>query len=168
MDYVFYVFQQRRKLNPLLIGTEPKPHTGLGLDVYTNASSPLRRFLDLVIQVQVRNFLLNRAPVYNEEALEKIRMYVEPVSRDLARVKRNRTRYWITKYLQQHVGENFSALILYGMKKKYRVLLKDFMFMAELKRENGRNFFAGEQIQVKIKKVDPQNDLLKLEYTGAG
>ncbi len=168
MYYVFYVFQQRRKLNPLLIGTEPKPHTGLGLDVYTNASSPLRRFLDLVIQVQVRNFLLNRAPVYNEEALEKIRMYVEPVSRDLARVKRNRTRYWIHKYLQQHVGENFSALILYGMKKKYRVLLKDFMFMAELKRENGRNFFAGEQIQIKIKKVDPQNDLLKLEYTGAG
>jgi exoribonuclease-2 len=167
-DYVFYVFQQRRKLNPLNIGTEPKPHTGLGLDVYTNASSPLRRFLDLVIQVQVRNFLLKGTPVYGEEALEKMRMYVEPLSRDLERVKRNRVRYWIHKYLEQHVGEVFSALILYGMKKKYRILLKDFLFMAELKREYGLNFSGGERIQVKIKRVDPQNDLLKLEYVGAG
>ena len=167
-DYVFYVFQQRRKLNPLLIGTEPKPHTGLGLDVYTNASSPLRRFLDLVIQVQVRNFLLKGAPVYGEEALEKMRMYVEPLSRDLERVKRGRVRYWTHKYLQQHVGDVFSALILYGMKKKYRILLKDMLLMAELKREYGLNFSGGERIRVKIKKVDPQNDSLKLEYVGSG
>jgi exoribonuclease-2 len=157
-DYVFYV----------MIGTEPKPHTGLGLDVYTNASSPLRRFLDLVIQVQVRNFLLKGAPVYGEEALEKMRMYVEPIAKDLERVKRNRVRYWIHKYLQQHVGEIFSALILYGMKKKYRILLKDFLLMAELKREYGLNFSGGERIRVKIKRVDPQNDLLKLEYVGSG
>ena len=121
-----------------------------------------------MIQVQLRNFLLNKAPVYNEEALEKIRMGVEPISRDLERVKRNRIRYWTHKYLQQHVGEKFSALILYGMKKKYRILLKDFLLWAELKRENGQNFSGGERIQVKIKKVDPQNDLLKLEYAGPG
>lgn len=166
MDDVFYVFQQRRKLNPLFIGTEPKPHTGLGLDVYTNASSPLRRFLDLVAQVQVRNFILKGAPVYKEEALEKMRMTVEPVLRDLERVKRNRTRYWIHKYLQQHIGESFTALILYGMKKKYRILLKDFLLMAELKREEGLKFSEGEQVRVKIKRVDPQNDMLKVEYGG--
>ena len=90
------------------------------------------------------------------------------VSRNLERVKRSRIRYWIHKYLQQHVGENFSALILYGMKKKYRILLKDFLLWAELKREKGQNFSGGEQIQVKIKKVDPRNDLLKVEYAGVG
>jgi ABC-type dipeptide/oligopeptide/nickel transport system ATPase subunit len=81
-------------------------------------------------------------------------------------VKRNRIRYWIHKYLQQHIGENFSALILYEMKKKYRILLKDFLLMAELKRENGQNFSGGEQIRVKIIKSDPQNNLLKLEFVG--
>ena len=167
MDHVFYVFQQRRKLTPLLISTEPKPHSGLGLDVYTNASSPLRRFLDLVIQVQIRNFLLKGVSFYKEEALEKMRMSVEPVLRDLEKLKRNRVRYWIHKYLQQHVGETFSALVLYEMKKKYRILLKDFLLLAELKRENGRSFSGGEPIRVKIIKSDPQNNLLKLEYVRA-
>ena len=167
-DHTFYVFRQRRKLTPLHIGTEPKPHSGLGLDVYTNASSPLRRFLDLVVQVQVRNFLLAESPIYKEEALEKMRMSIEPVSRDLEKVKRNRIRYWIHKYLQLHIGEKFSALILYEMRKKYRILLKDFLLMAELKRENGQNFSGGEQIRVRIIKSDPQNNLLKLEYAGAG
>ena len=54
------------------------------------------------------------------------------------------------------------------MKKKYRVLLKDFLLMAELKRENGQNFSGGEHIRVRIIKSDPQNNLLKLEYVGAG
>jgi ABC-type dipeptide/oligopeptide/nickel transport system ATPase subunit len=54
------------------------------------------------------------------------------------------------------------------MKKKYRILLTDILLMAELKREYGLNFSGGERIRVKIKRVDPQNDLLKLEYVGAG
>jgi exoribonuclease-2 len=168
LDHVFYVFRQRRKLTPLLISTEPKPHSGLGLDVYTNASSPLRRFLDLVIQVQLRNFLLKGSTIYKEEALEKMRISVEPVLRDLEKLKRNRIRYWIHKYLQQHIGETFVALILYEMKKKYRILLKDFLLMAELKRENGQNFSEGEHIRVKIIKSEPKTNLLKLEYVGAG
>jgi exoribonuclease-2 len=163
-DYVYFVFKQRRKLNPLMINTEPKPHAGLGLDVYTQASSPIRRYLDLVVQRQIRNFLLNRPTLYNKEELEKIRMAVEPVLKDLGRAKRNRTRYWIQKYLLQHIGENFSALILYAMKKSYRILLTDFLLVAEMKREGGMDFSEGDHILVKVKKADPWNALLKLEY----
>ena len=84
----------------------------------------------------------------------------------LEKLKRNRIRYWILKYLQKHIGENFPALILYEMKKKDRILLKDFFLVAELKRENGQSFSGGEPIRVKIIKSDPQNNLLKVEYVG--
>ena len=72
----------------------------------------------------------------------------------------------ITANKSRSTGKSFTALILYGMKKKYRILLKDFLLMAELKREEDLKFSDGEQIQVKIKRVDPQNDMLKLEYAG--
>jgi exoribonuclease-2 len=164
--YVYFVFKQRRKLNPLIIDTEPTPHTGLGLDVYTNVSSPIRRYLDLVVQRQIRNFLLNKSSVYNNEELEGIRMSVEPVLKNLERVKRSRIRYWIQKYLLQHMGEKFSALILDTMKSKYRILLTDFLLVAEMRRENGQNFSAGQRITVTVKKSDPWNDLLNLVYVG--
>lgn len=164
--YHYFVFKQRRKLNPLMIDTEPRPHSNLGLDVYINVSSPIRRYFDLVGQRQIKNFLLNKFSVYNKEELENIRTTVGPVLKDLERMKRNRIRYWTQKYLAQHIGEKFSALILDTMKKKYRILLTDFLLVAEMKRTNDLNFSGGERIMVRVKKSDPWNDLLSLEFAG--
>ncbi|MCJ7596875.1 MAG: ribonuclease catalytic domain-containing protein [Desulfobacterales bacterium] len=166
--YYYYVFKQRRKLNPLVIDTEAKPHAGLGVDAYTNASSPIRRYFDLIVQRQIRNFLLKEAPVYNEEGLEKMRMGLGVVLKDLERMKRNRTRYWIQKFLLQHTGEKFRAIVLDSMKNRYRILLTDLQLVVEMKRQEGQDFSGGQGIIVKIKKSDPWNDLLKVEYAGAG
>jgi exoribonuclease-2 len=162
--YSYFVFKQRRRLNPLMIDTQPRPHTGLGLDVYTNASSPIRRYLDLVVQRQIRNHLLERGPLYGKEELEAIRMSVEPILRDLERVKRNRIRYWIQKYLLQHVGEKFPALILDSLKSRYRILLTDFLMVAEMRREDGQDLSEGQKIMVTVKRSDPWNDQLTVEY----
>ncbi len=164
--YIFFVFKQRRKLNPLIIDTEPSPHSGLGLDIYAALSSPIRRYFDLVNQRQIKSFLLEGAPVYNRDALEKIRISVEPTLKDLGRINRNRIRYWIQKYLMQHIGERFSAIILDTMKNRFRIFLPDFLFVAEIKRENGQDFSPGKSIMVRVKKSDPWNDLLSIEYAG--
>jgi exoribonuclease-2 len=164
--YLYFVFKQRRKLNPLMIDTGPRRHNGLGLDVYTNASSPIRRYLDLVVQRQIRGYLIDGSAVYDKEELENIRISVEPILRDLERVKRNRIRYWIQKYLLQHIGEKFSALVLDVLRGRCRILLTDFLLVAEMKRDNGQDFFEGQQIMVTVKKSDPWNDLLSLEYAG--
>ena len=164
--YLYFAFKQRRKLNPLMIDTEPRCHTGLGLDVYTNASSPIRRYLDLVVQRQIRGYLIDGSPIYDKEELENIRITVGPVLRDLERMKRNRIRYWIQKYLRQHIGENFSALVLDVLRGRCRILLTDFLLVTEMKRDNGQDFFEGQQITVTVKKSDPWNDLLSLEYAG--
>jgi exoribonuclease-2 len=161
--YLYYVFKQRRKLNPLIINTDPLPHAGLGLDMYTNVSSPIRRYLDLAIQRQMRRYLLEGSFVYGKEQLEEIRMAVQPLLRILDIVKRNRIRYWTQKYLLSHIGERFPAVILDTLKNRYRILLTDFLLVAEMKRENGQEFHQGQQIMVKIRKCDPWNDLLNLE-----
>ena len=162
--YVYFVFKQRRKLNPLIIDTEPRSHTGLGLDAYTNVSSPIRRYFDLIVQRQMGSFLINGSVVYNREELKNIRVSVEPAIKDRERVKRSRIRYWIQKYLGQHIGETFSAMILDTMKSRYRILLTDLLLIADMKREAGQDFSPGERIMVKVKKSDPWNDKLHLEH----
>jgi exoribonuclease-2 len=164
--YLYSMFRQLRKLNPLLIDTEPKPHIGLGLDVYTNVTSPIRRYLDLVVQRQLGSFLSGQPPFYDEEALEKIRLTVEPTLRDQGIVRRNRTRYWIQKYLRQRLGERYPALVLDTMRSNYRVLLKDFLMVTELRREDGLGLLNGQNIMVRVKVSDPWLDKLTLEYAG--
>lgn len=162
--YLYYVFKQRRKLSPLQIDTAPKPHSGLGLDVYTHATSPIRRYLDLVVQRQIRQFFIGTGPACDEKKLEEIRISVEPVIKNLEMLKRNRLRYWTLKFLSQHLGETYKALVLDELKNKYRIVLADFLFVAEIKRQNGIMLNPGQEILVEVKKVDPWTDLLDLTY----
>lgn len=162
--YIYYVFQQRRKLSPLQIATSPNLHSGLGLDAYIHATSPLRRYLDLVVQRQMSSFLSGMAPVYDEKKLEEISISVGPVIRDLERIRRNRLRYWILQYLSEHMGEKYEALILDELKTKYRIVLPQFLLVAEIKRQDGVILTRGQGISVEVKKADPRDDLLVLAY----
>jgi exoribonuclease-2 len=163
---LYCVLKQRGKLSPLELRTEPKPHNGLGLDIYTNASSPIRRYFDLVIQRQIRNCLLGMRPPYGSEELEKTRITLDPMLRELERLKRNRTRYWILKYLGRHVGETFPALVMGMGRTKYRIVLTDFLLVTEMKRQEGQGLCEGDRILVKVKKSDPWDSTLRLEPAG--
>ena len=166
LDYLYYVFKQRRKLTPLTISAEPKKHSGLGVDVYTQASSPIRRYFDLLVQRQLRSFLVGGTACYSYEELEQKRLALESTLRDVEKMNRNRTRYWLYKYLLQHVGEKLPAMVLDVMRNRSRLLLADLLLVVEMKKENGQEFSEGQKIQVRIKKSDPWEGVLRVEYAG--
>ncbi len=162
--YVYYVFRQRRKLNPLIIDVEPHPHAGLGLDSYINVTSPIRRYFDLISQRQMLNFMFKGVSFYNREELEKIRMQVTASIKDLNMVRRNRQNYWINRYLEKQVGNVFPAIVLDVLKSRYRIILTDFYISVEMKREKDIKLSSGDQIKVRITRADAWNGILKLEY----
>ena len=164
--YLFYVYKQRRQLKPLMIDTEPKPHAVLGVEVYSHLTSPIRRYMDLVMQRQIRSHLLTQPLPYNKEGLDQIRMSVEPVLRNLGLVRRNRMRFWLQKYLSQHRGRIFAAMVLYRARQRYRIVLSDLYLIGEVKAENGVTLREGDEILVRIQRSDPWRDELKLEYVG--
>ncbi len=165
-DYIYYVFMQRKKLFPLVIDAAPGPHSGLGLDAYTNLSSPIRRYFDLVSQRQLKHFLIHGSGLYNKDELERIRLSVSPALKDLNQVKKHCQNYWILKYLKGHTGMEFPAIILDVMKKNYRIILTDLLYVTEMKKEAGQDFKSGMNITVKIRKAEPWDDLLKVECSG--
>jgi exoribonuclease-2 len=162
--YLYYVFQQRRKLSPLSIQTTPGPHTGLGVDAYIHATSPIRRYLDLVNQRQIHRSLLKERVAYDEKMLEEIRIAEEPTLKKLGLIKRNRLRYWVLKYLSLNRGKRLRALVLDELKAKYRVALTDFLMIVDLKRKNGVILRQGQEVSVRVTKADPWEDILTLEY----
>lgn len=162
--YLYYVFQQRRKLSPLSIQTDPAPHAGLGVDAYIHATSPIRRYLDLVNQRQIHHYLFQNGTVYDDKRLEEIRIAAEPTLKKLGLIKRNRLRYWVLKYLSLNRGKKLKALVLDELKTKYRVVLTDFLMMVDLRRKNGVILRQGQEISVRVTKADPWEDILTLEY----
>jgi len=166
LNELYYVFKQRRNLSPLQIDTQPRPHSGLGLDVYIHATSPIRRYFDLMAQRQIKGCLMGGRAFYDEAQLEEIRMSVEPVLKGLQMVKRDRLRYWVLKYLNAHRDKKFKAVVLDEMRNKFRIILADFFMAVEMKRQEGYLLGPGQEIWVDVKKADPIENVLELSLTG--
>ena len=130
--------------------------------MYIHATSPIRRYLDLVAQRQIKGFLSGVQPPYDEKRLDEIRLSVEPVLKGLELVKRNRLRYWILKFLSQHQGEKYKAIVLDEMKSKYRIILADFFMVTEMRRHENSNLTSSQEIWIQIKKANPWEDRLEL------
>ena len=107
---------------------------------------------------------MEKAPVYNEENLEELRVSVEPLVKILGRIQRNRLRYWTLKYLGLNRDKTYKALVLDELKNKYRIVLKDFLMVTDFKRQDGIIFSKGQEIQVSVKKADPWDDTITLGF----
>ena len=162
-NYTYFVFQQRRRLQPLFIDTIPQPHSGLGVDVYTNATSPLRRYMDLLVQRQIHSALLKKGPVYTKSRLKELSILIYQTLRDIDFMKRNQIRYWTLKYLAGMINHSFNAIVFQKLRYKYLIILTDFLLIADLPTAAAPELSPAEHIKVVVKRSDPWDDVLLLE-----
>lgn len=97
------MYALRRSLRPRQYSSQPGPHGGLGLEVYAQVTSPLRRYLDLVAHQQLRAFLQGRTVLDTQSMVERIGA-AEAVGLSIRRAERWSREHWILVYLQQHPG----------------------------------------------------------------
>jgi exoribonuclease-2 len=140
----------------------PHPHWGLGLPLYTFATSPIRRYLDLVTHRQLHRAIQGAAPVYGADDLEEILSTIEPAMRRGGLVKARRLRYWLLKYLAGQVGQKMEVLVVEALPHRYRLLFPRLLLEVFLPAPASRRFQAGDLVQVRLDRVLPREDQVKL------
>ena len=158
---LFQHWMQRRLLNRFVLGHAPEKHSGLGLNAYVTATSPIRKYFDLVTQRQVRAFFGLEEP-YSTEDVDAIIQALESPMSHVARLQTGRQRYWLLKYLEQRVGQKAEAIVLVRRRHSYQVLLTDYMLECDLALTGFSDLKSEDLVQVTLQKVDARKDLITL------
>ncbi|MFC1895880.1 ribonuclease catalytic domain-containing protein [Thermodesulfobacteriota bacterium] len=158
---LFQNWMQRRHLNRFMLSPEPEPHSGLGVAAYVTATSPIRKYLDLVTQRQLRGVVGGERP-YSREEIERITLTLhEPLSR-VGRLQASRQRYWILKFLESRIGSREEAMVLEKRRDKYILLLTDYLIESSVSASGRPELKPEDIIGVIIEKVDPRNQTLSV------
>lgn len=152
-----------RKMKPGDVSTEPGPHFGLGLSVYVQASSPIRRYNDLVCQRQIKAFLAGEALPYDESDIVEVLGTVEITARDAKITERETTRYWTLQHLAGLKGEVLKATVV-EHKDHNKALAAVFLHGVALKAtcKFAERPEVGEVCEVTVSSADPRKDTLYL------
>lgn len=103
------------------MSTIPEAHGGLGLDFYARATSPLRRYPDLVVLQQLRNHIAGLPVLDEEQVIERVALF-ESVSGSVVSAERTSNMHWKLVYLLQN-GDWQGEAVYVGKKEKQAVFL---------------------------------------------
>lgn len=158
---LFQNWMQRRHLSRFMLGCEPERHCGLGLNVYLTATSPIRKYFDLVAQRQLRAVFGMETP-YTREQVQNIIHLLELPMRHVSRIQYRRNRYWLLKYLEGLTGQREEAMVLYRRRNNYIALIPEYMIECELPVSSRLNLKPEDRIQIKIQHVDARKDVFSV------
>jgi exoribonuclease-2 len=156
------LWRDRRRLSRVVMDLDPQPHWGLGLPYYTFATSPIRRYLDLVIHRQLLAVVSGQPPAYDRAALEQVLGDIEPAMRRAGFLKTRRLRYWLLKYLAARTGQTREALVLESLPHRYRLMFPDLLLEFMMQAPASLKLTPGDHILVRLDKVAPREDQIKV------
>jgi exoribonuclease-2 len=160
---IYRHFKQRRLLNRVEVTTKPGLHSSLGVQPYTHATSPIRRYLDLVMQRQIGGILAGRGPLYQTKELKALAMEVEPVVRRAMKVRQVRQRYWLQRWLEARQDQSHPAVVMERQMRRWQLLLTDIMMLVTIPANQGKGLAPGMEVELMIERVDPFEDILKVK-----
>jgi exoribonuclease II len=116
------MFALRRTLKRSQQSSVPGPHAGLGLGVYTRATSPLRRYLDLVVHQQLRAYLRGTGLLGEQAVLERVGA-AEAVTGSVRQAERLANRHWTLVYFLQHPHWRGDGIVVEKRLRRMTILI---------------------------------------------
>jgi exoribonuclease II len=148
------MFAQRRGMQRSQQRTTPGRHSGLGLDLYVQATSPLRRYLDLIAHQQLRAYLRGEKLLTSAEVTLRIGL-ADAVTSAVRAAERLSNQHWILVYLLQNPDWEGDGVVVEHKLGREIVLIPDLAWEAELYQR--RPHELNSVVRLAIESVDIPN-----------
>jgi exoribonuclease II len=135
----------------------PLRHAGLGLETYTQVTSPIRRYTDLLNHFQIKAHLRGEPLPFSAQDLQETMQSVTEAAKAATMVERDTNRYWGLEYLRRNPEQVWQALVLRWLREDDNlglILLEDLGL--ELGMHFKRGVTLGDRIEVQVSHADPR------------
>jgi exoribonuclease-2 len=142
------------------LSLHPEFHAGIGLDCYLQASSPIRRYMDLVLQRQLLAATTCQAAPYLADELLQVLAAAESADAEGKELERRAKRYWLLRYLEKEaLNQPLEATVF---RDGASAELDAYAVRGSL--HSAPNVASQTPIIVQIGRVDPIRGWLALDY----
>jgi exoribonuclease-2 len=153
----------KRCLSRGQVGTTPAPHFSLGLGAYAQATSPIRRYGDLLVQRQLEA-LREGKPALTEQAVAQLIQELESPLRQGIQIAREDQRHWLQVWVEQQQQRQWPGQFLRWLRQEH---LLGLVWIEEICQSlpcqcPGRSA-PGDGLLVRVAAVDSLSDLLRLD-----
>ncbi|MEY6431183.1 RNB domain-containing ribonuclease [Thioalkalicoccus limnaeus] len=126
------MYALRRKFKPTRMAREPEPHAGLGLHFYTRATSPLRRYSDLLVHQQLRAWLRGEPCLDVETVMSRI-AEADMAGSQVRRAERLSNQHWKLVYLRENPEWRGDGVVVEVAEHKATVLIPELALEARVR-----------------------------------
>ncbi len=152
------------------MGTTPNAHFSLGLEAYVQATSPIRRYGDLLVQrqllAQAGGGTEGTGPLSEAELAEEL-MQLEAAVKQGIQISREDQRHWQQVWFEQQQQCQWSAVFLSWLRPQDRLALVHVEELAmDLAAECPAGSEPADPLLLRVLQVDSLRDQLKLQAAG--
>lgn len=128
----------------------PKRHYSVGLDAYTQVTSPIRRYPDMLVAHQIKAHARQSTLPFSSWDILQFRDMYESVVRQVETLQSNSIRYWIMRHMTsdefkaKHPNGQLKVLIL----PKWLVVSSSAPSSAVVRNSSAQEFVAGDAVPV--------------------
>ncbi len=155
-----FILESVRRLKRAEISLQADRHHALGLMAYTQVTSPLRRYGDLLMQRQLHSYLVRKVAEYGDGELLKLMSVADQASLQVRKATNAAERYWALVALSQRGDEPVEVVVLNDRPRREQVLIVEYGLQTKLFAQGPVH--AGERLTMRVSGVVPRKDALVL------
>ena len=145
------------------VGVTPAPHFSLALGAYVQATSPIRRYGDLLVQRQLAAWSAGETPLDAATLAAQLEA-LEGSVREGIRISREDQRHWQQVWFEQNHRASWSGRFLRWLRPQDQLALVQLEDLSlELPAHCPAGSEPGMALRVKVVEVDSLRDQLRLE-----
>ena len=161
---VLYNFNLKKTMGKSYYSIKPMPHMSLGLKSYLHATSPIRRYADLLVNYQLNRYLNNKDLIPKEE-VEQMIIEINNRGRQNTTRYREDQKYWLSRWFKNNSSLEYSVILLNWVNKYKNICILyfieyNFSTICNLRSKNNLNI--GDSFNVQ-NIFDNNNDLFYFE-----